>query len=32
MIEIDITNEGIVIFANGGYTFLPIGYINENEN
>ena len=24
MIEVELTNEGIVIFADGGYTYLPL--------
>ena len=31
MIEVELTNEGIVIFADGGYTYLPYRAMNEEE-
>ena len=31
MLEIDINDKGIVLFANGGYTYLPIGLIESRE-
>jgi len=31
MIEVDLTNEGIVIFVNGGYTYLPIRAVNKGD-